>query len=97
MPSISHRAGLGQGSPHRATFGPAALPAGIVRAVIRWCRAWLEVRQDLRRLEEHVVHDVGFQLRPAGGRGRTTPIGSQPTCRLGADALPNQTRTRKED
>jgi hypothetical protein len=63
MPSISHRASLGQGSPHRARFGPTALPAGIVHAVIRWCRAWLDVGRDLHQLEEHVVHDVGFQLR----------------------------------
>mgnify|MGYP001029672338 FL=1 len=29
MPSISHRASLGPGAPHRAKSGPAALPAGL--------------------------------------------------------------------
>ena len=97
MPSISHRTSLGQESPHRARFGPTALPAGIVRAGIRWCRAWLEVGRDLHQLEEHVVHDVGFQLR--SGRGSE----SYDSKRFPAD-LPsergrktNQTRTRKED
>lgn len=83
MPSISHRTGLGQGVLQRAKSGLGALPAGIVRAVIRSGRAWMEVGRDLRQLEEHVMHDVGFQIRsgPPPEPGRT----------------PNQSRTRKED
>lgn len=73
MPSISHRASLGPGAPHRAKSGLAALPAGIARAVVRSCRAWLEVGRDLHRYEAHVVHDVGFQLRSGRQSGSRDP------------------------
>jgi hypothetical protein len=97
MPSISHRASLGQGALHRAKSGLAALPAGIVRAIIRSGRAWMEIRRDLHQLEQHVVHDVGFQLR--SGR-RSAPHDPE---RAAADLppepkrTPHQTRTRKDD
>jgi hypothetical protein len=97
MPSISHRTSLGQPTPHRAESGSTALPTGIVRAVIRSCRAWMEIGRDLRQLKEHVVYDVGFQLRP----GRRS--GSHDLAPSAADLPPeqgrthNQTRTQKED
>jgi hypothetical protein len=97
MPSISHRASLGQGVLQRAKSGLAALPAGIVRAVIRSCRVWMEVGRDLHQFDEHVMHDVGFQLR-SGRRSE-----SHDPKRF-ADHLPpeqdrprHQTRTQKED
>ena len=97
MPSISHRTNLGQGVLRRAKSGLAALPDGIVRAVIRSGRAWMEVARDLHRLEEHVVHDVGFQLRSGRRSGSHDP--EQSAARLPPERgrTPNQTRTRKED
>jgi hypothetical protein len=71
MPSISHRTGLGQEALRRAKSGLAALPAGIMRGVIRGFQVWLEIRREVRQLEDHVVHDVGFQVparaRPGAG------------------------------
>jgi uncharacterized protein YjiS (DUF1127 family) len=66
MPSISHRASLGQGAPHRAKSGPTALPAGftrgltlawrLIRAIvgwpIRWCADRLEDWRALRQLRD---------------------------------------------
>lgn len=66
MPSISHRASLGQGAPHRAESGSAALPAGltttvswlikgvvrIIGAPIRWCADRLEDWRELRQLRD---------------------------------------------
>jgi hypothetical protein len=97
MPSISHRASLGQGAPRRAKSGPAALPAGIVRAVIRSARAWMEVWRDLHQLEEHVVHDVGFQLRSGRRPGPHDPVQSAADQPPEQERTPNQTRTRKDD
>jgi hypothetical protein len=96
MPSISHRTSLGQATPHRAESGLAALPAGIVRAVIRLCRAWMEVRRDLHQFEEHLVYDVGFQLRSGRRSGSHDPERSadRPPER---ERTPNQARTQKED
>ena len=97
MPSISHRANLGPGAPHRAKSGLAALPAGIVRAIIRSGRAWMEAWHDLRQLEQHVVHDVGFQLR-SGRRSRShDPEQSAADLPAERGRTPNQTRTRKDD
>ena len=96
MPSISHRTSLGQATPHRAESGLAALPAGIARAVIRSCRAWMEVGRDLRQLKEHVVYDVGFQLRPgrlSGSHDLEPPAAGLPPKRRTS----NQIRTQKED
>jgi hypothetical protein len=46
MPSISHRASLGQRAPHRAKSGPAALPAGFIggymTAIAGWLTQWRE-------------------------------------------------------
>jgi hypothetical protein len=97
MPSISHRANLGPGAPHRAKSGLAALPAGIVRAIIRSGRAWMEIRQDLQQLEQHVVHDVGFQLRSGRRSGSHDPAQSAAGLPPERGPTPNQTRTRKED
>jgi hypothetical protein len=97
MPSISHRANLGQGVLRHAKSGLAALPAGIARAVIRWCRAWMEVRCDLRQFEEHVVYDVGFQLRSGRRSGSRDPERSAADLPPERGRTPNQTRTQKED
>ena len=97
MPSISHRTGLGQGVLRRAKSGLGALPAGIVRAVIRSGRAWLEVGRDLRQLEEHVVHDVGIQLRPGWRSGSHDPERSAVDLPTARERTPNPTRTQKED
>ena len=97
MPSISHRASLDPGTPHRAKSGLAALPAGIVRAIVRSCRVWLEVARDLHRLEAHVVHDVGFQLRSGRRPGSHAPeqaAADPPTERA---RTPDHSRTQKED
>ena len=95
MPSISHRASLGPGALHRAKSGLAALPAGILRAIIRSGRAWMEIRRDLHQLEQHVVHDVGFQLR--SGRRSHDPAQSAADLPPEPERTPNQTRTQKED
>ena len=67
MPSISHRASLGPGAPHRAKSGPAALPAGltarcigglagairgIARWPFRWCADRVEDWRELRQLRD---------------------------------------------
>jgi len=96
MPSISHRASLGQGVLSRAKSGLAALPAGIARAVIRSGRAWMEIRRDLQQLEEHVVHDVGFQLRSGRRSGSHDPEQSAADLPSERGRTPNQTRTRKD-
>ena len=76
MPSISHRASLGPGAPHRAKSGPAALPAGSVGRLIRrifgwpfrWCadrlEDWRELRQ-LRDLDDHLLRDIGLTVAEA--------------------------------
>jgi uncharacterized protein YjiS (DUF1127 family) len=79
MPSISHRASLDQGNPHRARSGPAALPAGFagglvgtIRAIagwpVRWCadrlEDWRELRQ-LRELDDHLLRDIGLTVADA--------------------------------
>jgi hypothetical protein len=97
MPSISHRTSLGQGAPHRAKSGLAALPAGIVRAVIRSCRAWMEIRRDLRQFEKYVVYDVGFQLRSGRRSGSHDPEPSAVHPLPEGGRTPNQSRTQKED
>jgi hypothetical protein len=97
MPSISHRTGLGQRVLRRAKSGLAALPAGIVRAVIRSGRAWLEVGRDLHQFEKHVVHDVGFQLRPGRRSGSHDPERSAADPPPGRGPTPNRTRTQKGD
>ena len=97
MPSISHRTSLGQGVLRRAKSGLGALPAGIVRAVIRSGRAWMEVGRDLRQFEEHVVHDVGFQLRPGRRSGSHDPERSVADLPPERGRTLNQTRTQKED
>jgi hypothetical protein len=97
MPSISHRASLGQRALRRAKSGLAALPAGIVRAVIRSGRAWMEVGRDLRQFEKHVAHDVGFQLRPGRRSGSRDPERSAADLPPERGRTPNQTRTQKED
>jgi hypothetical protein len=95
MPSISHRASLGQGVLRRAKSGLAALPAGIVRAVVRSGRAWMEVGRDLRQFEEHVGYDVGFQLRPGRRSHDPERSAADPPPERGSTA--NQSRTQKED
>jgi hypothetical protein len=95
MPSISHRIGLGQKVLRRAKSGLAALPAGIVRAVIRSVRAWMEVGRDLHQFEEHVVHDVGFQLRP--GRRSHDPERCAADLPPERGRTPDRTRTQKEN
>lgn len=95
MPSISHQIGLGQRVLRRAKSSLAALPAGIVRAVIRSGRAWMEVGRDLHQFEKHVVHDVGFQLRP--GRRSHDPERSAADLPPGRGRTPNRTRTQKEN
>jgi hypothetical protein len=97
MPSISHRTSLGQGALRRAKSGLAALPAGIVRAVIRSCHAWFEVWRDLPQLEEHVAYDVGFQLRPGRRSGSHDPERSAVDLPAERGRAPNETRTQKED
>ena len=97
MPSISHRATLGQGVLRRAKSGLAALPAGIVRAIVRSGRAWIEAWWDLHQFQEHVVHDVGFQLR-SGRRSRShDPEQSAADPPPARGRTPNQSRTQKED
>lgn len=72
MPSISHRASLGPGAPHRAKSGPAALPAGHIRRIaggfIRWWADrlddWRELRQ-LRDLDDHLLRDIGLTVAEA--------------------------------
>src|SRR5262245_42143747 len=75
MPSISHRASLGPGAPHRAKSGPAALPAGFIGTVrrcigwpFRWCanlvEDWRELRQ-LRDLDDHLLRDIGLTVADA--------------------------------
>jgi len=80
MPSISHRASLGPGAPHRAESGPAALPAGsspaflggVIRRIVgwpfRWCtdrlEDWRELRQ-LRDLDDHLLRDIGLTVAEA--------------------------------
>ena len=76
MPSISHRASLGPGAPHRAESGPAALPAGSIGRLIRrifgwpsrWCadrlEDWRELRQ-LRDLDDHLLRDIGLTVAEA--------------------------------
>ena len=80
MPSISNRASLGQGAPHRAKSGPAALPAGsspaflggVIRRIVgwpsRWCadrlEDWRELRQ-LRDLDDHLLRDIGLTVAEA--------------------------------
>jgi uncharacterized protein YjiS (DUF1127 family) len=76
MPSISHRASLGPGAPHRAESGPAALPAGSIGRLIRrifgwafrWCadrlEDWRELRQ-LRDLDDHLLRDIGLTAAEA--------------------------------
>ena len=95
MPSISHRASLGQIALRRAKSGLAVLPAGFVRAVIRLGCAWMEVALDLHQFEKHVMYDVGFQLRS----GRRSHDPERPAADLppGRGRTPNRTRTQKED
>lgn len=93
MPSISHRTSLSHGGLNRAKSGLAALPAGIVRAVIRSGRAWVEVWRDLQQFEEHVVHDVGFQLRSGRRSGSHDPERSAADLPPEREHTPNQTRT----
>jgi hypothetical protein len=81
----------------RRTRGARTLPAGIVRAVIRSGRAWMEVGRDLRQLEEHVVHDVGIQLRPGWRSGSHDPERCAVDLPTARERTPNQTRTQKED
>jgi uncharacterized protein YjiS (DUF1127 family) len=76
MPSISHRASLGPGAPHRARSGPAALPAGSIgerlrRAAarpFRWCadriENWRQLHQ-LRELDDHLLRDIGLTAAEA--------------------------------
>lgn len=80
MPSISHRASLDQGAPHRAGPGPSALPAGckggaggrLIRKIagwpFRWCadrlEDWRELRQ-LRELDDHLLRDIGLTAAEA--------------------------------
>jgi uncharacterized protein YjiS (DUF1127 family) len=80
MPSISHRASLGPGTPHRAKSGPAALPAGSIEGSIRglirrtaswpfrWCadriEDWRQLRQ-LRDLDDHLLRDIGLTVAEA--------------------------------
>jgi hypothetical protein len=97
MPSISHRTSLGHGGLNRAKSGLAALPAGIVRAVIRSGRAWMEIARDLHQYEERVVHDVGFQLRSGRRPGSHDPERSAADLVREQERTPNQTRTQKED
>ena len=97
MPSISHRTSLGQEVLRRAKSGLAALPAGIVRAVIRSGRAWMEVGRELRQFEEHVVYDVEFQLRPGRRSGSHDPERSAADLPSERGRTPNQSRTQKED
>jgi hypothetical protein len=97
MQSISHRTSLGQGVLRRAKSGLAALPAGIVRAVVRSGRAWIEVWWDLHQLQEHVVHDVGFQLRSGRRSGSHDPEQSAADLPPERERTPNQARTRKDD
>ena len=65
MPSISHRASLGQGAPHRAKSGPAALPAGFTGGFFRGIVGGLVQRRDnwgeMRRigaLDDHRPRDI---------------------------------------
>ena len=67
MPSISHRASLGPGAPHRAKSGPTALPAGftqvftggftlawrLIRTIVGWPIRWCADRlEDWRALRQ---------------------------------------------
>jgi hypothetical protein len=97
MQSISHRTSLGQGVLRRAKSGLAALPAGIVRAIVRSARAWIEVWCDLHQFQEHVVHDVGFQLRSGRRSGSHDPEQSAADLPPERGRTPNQARTRKDD